>query len=141
MTTLRISTDPSELDVDLIHRYLARETYWAQGLSRPLLERALRHSLCIGGYLAHTQVAFARVVTDYATFAHLKDVFVLPEHRGRGFGLAIMQYIMGQPELAQVGFTLATRDAHRLYQKFGFVVNPNPERAMIRPGTFLDAPD
>jgi GNAT superfamily N-acetyltransferase len=137
MSALRISDDPSELDVSMIHRFLSTESYWASGISRAVLRRALAHSLCFGGYLDRGQVAFARVVTDRATFAHLKDVFVLPQFRGRGFGTAIMQAVMAHSDLLAVSFTLATDDAHTLYEKFGFVRSPHPERSMLRQGTFL----
>ena len=139
MGALRISTDPAELNLSMIHRFLSTESYWASGISRTVLQRALAHSLCFGGYLGRSQVAFARVVTDRATFAHLKDVFVLPEFRGRGFGTALMQAVMAHPDLLAVAFTLATDDAHTLYEKFGFARSPHPERSMLRLGTFLDA--
>jgi GNAT superfamily N-acetyltransferase len=139
MSALRISTDPGELDVGLIHRFLSTESYWAAGMSRTTLERALKHSLCFGGYLDHAQVAFARIVTDRATFAHLKDVFVLRAFRGRGFGTTLMQAVMMHPDLLAVSFTLVTDDAHTLYEKFGFLRYPQPARLMIRHGSFLDA--
>lgn len=139
MEALRISTDPSELNLSMIHRFLSTESYWASGITRTVLQRALAHSLCFGGYLGPTQVAFARVVTDRATFAHLKDVFVLPEFRGRGFGTALIQAVMAHPDLLAVAFTLATDDAHTLYEKFGFARSPHPERSMLRLGSFLDA--
>ena len=139
MSALRVSTDPAELDVGMIHQYLSQESYWAAGISRAVMERALKHSLCVGGYLDHAQIAFARVVTDRATFAHLKDVFVLPAYRGRGFGITLMQAVMTHPDLLAATFTLATHDAHTLYEKFGFRRNSDPERAMARPGSFLDA--
>jgi len=138
MSALRISTDPSELNVSMIYRFLSTESYWASGISRTVLQRALANSLCFGGYLGRTQVAFARVVTDRATFAHLKDVFVLPEFRGRGFGTELMQAVMAHSDLLAVAFTLATNDAHTLYEKFGFGRSPHPERSMVRLGTFLN---
>ena len=141
MSALRISTDPAELDVDMIHRFLSKESYWAVGMSRAVLERALAHSLCFGCYLDELQVAFARVVTDRATFEHLKDVFVLPEFRGRGFGTQLMQAVMAYPDLRAVTFTLHTNDAHALYEKFGFALYPRPERSMVRNGSFLGGVD
>jgi len=134
---LRISTDPAELDVEMIHRYLSEESYWAKGISRAIIERALAHSLCFGGYLGQRQVAFARVVTDRATFAHLKDVFVLREYRGRGYGLAIVEAAVSHPDVRSATMTLDTADAHELYRRFGFLVRTRVERAMVRPGTFL----
>lgn len=141
MSALRISTDPGQLDVDMIHRFLSQESYWAAGISRAVLERALAHSVCFGCYLDEVQVAFARVVTDRATFAHLKDVFVLPEFRGRGFGTQLMQAVMAYPDLRAVTFTLQTNDAHALYKKFGFVLQPHSERSMVRNGNYLDDVD
>jgi GNAT superfamily N-acetyltransferase len=141
VNALRISTDPGELDVDMIHRFLSKESYWAVGISRAVLERALVNSLCFGCYLDELQVAFARVVTDRATFAHLKDVFVLPEFRRRGFGTQLMQAVMAYPDLGAVTFTLQTNDAHALYKKFGFTLYPRPERSMVRNGSFLDGVD
>jgi len=138
MSALRISTDPGELDVDMIHRFLSTESYWAAGISRAVLERGLKHSLCFGGYRDNAQVAFARVVTDHATFAHLKDVFVLPAFRGGGLGTALMRAVMTHPDLLAVTFTLVTHDAHTLYEKFGFLRYPEPERLMVRHGSFVD---
>lgn len=135
---LRISTDPAQLDVGMIHRYLAEESYWARGIAREVLDKALAHSLCFGGYLGKRQVAFARVVTDRATFAYLKDVFVAPDFRGRGYGVAIIQAVMGHPDLRRVAFSLGTEDAHSLYTRFGFGPLPHPDRSMLRPGTHLE---
>jgi GNAT superfamily N-acetyltransferase len=134
---LRISLDRTELDVARIHQYLSQESYWARGISRAVLDKALKHSLCFGGYLDDVQVAFARAVTDQATFAHLKDVFVLPPYRGRGYGLAIVQAVMAHPDLGNVGFTLATNDAHALYERFGFARQGGSEMVMVRPASFL----
>jgi GNAT superfamily N-acetyltransferase len=138
MQTLRISTDPNELDVAMIHRFLSQESYWASGIARTLVDKSIAHSICFGGYIDGQQVAFARVVTDRATFAHLKDVFVLPTFRGHGYGIAIMQAVMSHPDLHAVAFTLGTGDAHELYARFGFVPLPAPERSMLRSGTFLE---
>jgi GNAT superfamily N-acetyltransferase len=137
MDVLRISSDPAELDVAMIHRYLSEESYWAKGITRPIVERALANSLCFGGYLEHRQVAFARVVTDRATSAHLKDVFVLREYRGRGYGLAIVEAAVSHPDVRFATITLDTNDAHELYRRFGFVARTHVERAMVRPGASL----
>ena len=135
--TLRISLDTTELDVAGIHKYLSEETYWARGLSRAVFDKALQHSLCFGGYLDDIQVSFARVVTDRATFANLKDVFVFPAYRGRGYGIAVVQAVMTHPDLLHVLFTLGTNDAHGLYERFGFVRQRGSETAMFRPGSFI----
>ena len=137
MSALRISTNPAELDVAMIHRFLSEQSYWAPGISRHLVEQAIAHSLCFGSFLDRAQIAFARVVTDRTTSAHLKDVFVLPEFRGLGYGVAIMQAVMAHPDLQTVSITLSTADAHELYTRFGFVASPQPERLMVRPGRFL----
>jgi GNAT superfamily N-acetyltransferase len=135
---LRISTDPRELDIEMIHRYLAQDSYWARGIGRAVLDKAIAHSLCLGGYIEDRQVAFARVITDRATFANLKDVFVQSEFRGRGYGVAIVKAVMDHPDLQRVLFTLGTADAHALYTRFGFRSVPDPQRSMLRPGTFLN---
>lgn len=121
----------------MIHCYLSQESYWAKGITRAVLECALAHSLCFGGYLEQRQVAFARVVTDCATSAHLKDVFVLPQYRGRGYGLAIVEAAVSHPDVRSTAMTLSTADAHDLYRRFGFTAPTHIERSMIRRGTFL----
>jgi GNAT superfamily N-acetyltransferase len=136
-TTLRISLNPAELDAAQIHKYLSEESYWARGLPRTVFDKSLQHSLCFGGYLDDIQVSFARVVTDRATFANLKDVLVFPAYRGRGYGIAIVQAVMSHPDLRHVAFTLGTNDAHGLYERFGFVRQKGSETGMIRPGSYL----
>lgn len=136
---LRISADPAELDVGLIHRFLADDSYWARGIPRATLERALRHSVCYGGYLDGGQVAFARAVTDQATFAYLADVFVLPDHRGRGHARAIIAALMADPRLQGLRrWHLVTRDMQGLYAGLGFVPLAEPGRHMQKhdPGVY-----
>ncbi|WP_282274494.1 GNAT family N-acetyltransferase [Stenotrophomonas sp. PS02297] len=132
MGGLRVSTDKEELDVPLVHRFLSTGAYWSPGVSRETVERAIAGSLCFGGYLEGTgQVAFARVFTDAATFAYLADVFVLPEHRGRGHSRQLMDAVMAHPQLQGLRrFMLATLDAHGLYAQYGFVSVARPERLM-----------
>lgn len=133
MTTLYISTDKARLDVPLIHCFLSEQSTWAAGMPRPLLERAIANSLCFGGYLDGRQVAFARVVTDCATFANLVDVFVLPEYRGQGYSKAMMDAIIAHPDLQGLRrFTLATGDAHGLYAQYGFTAPARPASLMER---------
>jgi len=130
---LRISVDPAELDVALIHRFLSEESYWARGIPRATLERALAHSVCVGGFLGDNQVAFARAVTDQATFAYLADVFVLPEHRGQGYGRQVVAALLDDPRLQGLRrWHLVTRDMQRLYADFDFVPLTQPERHMQR---------
>lgn len=138
-----ISTDPERLDISLIHHFLSTETYWAVGRSRETVERSLTNSFCFGIYRNGEQVGFARVVTDFATFAWIADVFVLPEHRGRGLAKWLMTVILAHPKLQ--GFrrwVLATKDAHELYAQFGFIPLHRPERWMERPDpTMQESPD
>lgn len=133
MENFRVSTNRQELDVSLIHRFLAEDSTWARGIPRTTVERAIEHSLCFGGYFGGAQVAFARVISDYATFANLVDVFVLPELRGRGYGKALMEVVMSHRQLQGLRrFTLATADAHGLYAEFGFASPLRPHSLMER---------
>jgi GNAT superfamily N-acetyltransferase len=144
MESMRISTEPDELDVAMIHDYLNRESYWARGIPLSTLQRAIDHSLCFGGYVGTHQVAFARVISDYATFANLVDVFVLLPWRGRGYASALMAAIVADARLQGLRrFMLATADAHGLYARFGFRMLARPERMMERhdPGVYGVQPE
>jgi GNAT superfamily N-acetyltransferase len=135
-----ISTDPARVDLDLVTRFLAT-SYWAPGISRPVVERAVRGSLSFGIYEDTRQVGFARVITDAATFAYLADVFVLESHRGRGLAKWLMKTILAHPDLQGLRrFALATRDAHGLYAQFGFTPLGHPDRHMeiARPHVYLE---
>ena len=138
-----ISTARSRFDVELIHDFLSRTSYWASGRTLEVVQRSIEHSLAFGLYKENNQVGFARVVTDYATFAWIADVFVLPEHRGRGLSKWLMEVILGHPRLQ--GFrrwVLATKDAHSLYARFGFIPMHRPERWMERPDPNMqESPD
>lgn len=139
MSDFRITTDKADLDVTLIHRFLSEQSTWALGIPRALVEKSIAHSLCFGGYLDDGQIAFARVVSDYATFANLVDVFVLPEHRGKGYSKALVAAVLAHPELQGLRrFTLATWDAHGLYAQYGFAPPRAPESLMERyfPGIY-----
>jgi len=126
----RISTDRATLDVATIHRFL-QGSYWARNIPHAAVERSIRNSLCFGMYEGDAQVGFARVVTDRATFAYLADVFVLDEHRGRGLGKWLIECVLEHPDLQGLRrFSLATQDAHGLYQRFGFQTPAHPERLM-----------
>lgn len=132
-TPLRISTDPAELDVALVHRFLSEQSTWARGIPLATVQRALAHSLCFGGFVYGAQVAFARVISDHATFANLVDVFVLPAHQGLGYGKQLVQAVMDHPDLQGLRrFTLATGDAHGLYAGFGFTAPLRPQSLMER---------
>jgi GNAT superfamily N-acetyltransferase len=127
------SCDPARLDVDLIHDFLSRESYWVPNIHRKHVETAIANSLCFGMYEGAGQIGFARVVSDHAGFAYLADVFVLPAHRGRGLSKRLMQFILAHPDLQHVRrFLLATSDAHGLYAQFGFAPLAAPDRFMER---------
>lgn len=128
---LRISADFDNHDLALIHGYLSGESYWAAGIPLETLERALRNSICFCGHVDDRQVAFARAITDQATFAYLADVFVLPQYRGRGYGRAIVEALMDDPRLQGLRrWHLVTRDMQPLYAKLGFTTLSQPERHM-----------
>ena len=142
MHTFRISTNKSELEVALIHRFLSSQSDWARGIPLATVRKSIEHSLCFGGFLGQDQVCFARVVSDYATFANLVDVFVLPGHRGRGYSKALLRAVLHHPQLQGLRrFTLATADAHGLYAQFGFDALANPGLFMERhaPGIYAAA--
>lgn len=125
-----VDTDPERLDVPLIHRFLA-DSYWARGIPREVVERSIRGSFCFGLYEGRRQIGFARVVTDRATFAYLADVFVVASHRGRGLAKKLLAAIFAHPDLQGLRrWILATRDAHALYEGFGFRPLADPERFM-----------
>lgn len=130
----RLSTDPSRLQPEVIHAWLSGESYWAAGIPRETVARALAGSLCAGVYAEDgAQVAFARVITDRATFGWLADVFVLPAHQGTGLGKALVAYLLAHPDLQGLRrLMLATADAHGLYARFGFSELEKPERFMER---------
>jgi len=131
-----LSTDKGRLDVALIHETLSQRAYWAQGRPEEVVRRSIEHSLCFGIHDSAGLAAFARVVTDYATFAWLCDVFVMEAHRGRGLGKWLVEAVVSHPDLQGLRlFILATRDAHELYRRYGgFEALPNPERWMVRRG-------
>jgi GNAT superfamily N-acetyltransferase len=125
-----ISTDPARLDIDAICSFLSR-SYWASDRARATTLRALEHSLCYGMYDGEEQIGFARVVTDFATFAWLADVFMSEDYRGRGLGKWLVGVVLSHPEQHSVPrWFLATRDAHELYRQFGFTALTAPERRM-----------
>ncbi|WP_127169197.1 GNAT family N-acetyltransferase [Xanthomonas sp. BRIP62415] len=139
MSPLRVSTDPSALDIALIHRYPAQHTSWARDIPLAVVQRSIANSLCFGGFLEGRQVAFARVVSDYATVAYLGDVFVLTAHRGKGYGKQLMDAVMAHPDLQGLRrFSLATSDAHGLYARYGFTPPLSPQSLMERyfPGLY-----
>jgi len=143
MTELRVSTEAAKLDVPLIHHFLSKNTYWAKDIPLALVQKAIANSLSFGGFIGNDQVAFARVISDYTTFANLVDVFVLPEHRGRGYSKTLMDAVFAHPQLQGLRrFTLATGDAHGLYAQYGFTTPLFPETLMERyfPSIYARAP-
>jgi GNAT superfamily N-acetyltransferase len=130
----RISTDPSELDLGVVHGYL-EGSYWAAGIPEDVVRRSIEGSLCFGVYKDAEQVGFARVITDRATFAYLADVFVLEEHRGQSLGKWLIETILSHPDLQGLRrWMLATRDAHELYRRYGFAELDSPGIFMERKG-------
>ncbi len=133
-----ITTDVSRLDLNVIHQFLTR-SYWTAEVPRQVVAQALKNSLCFGLYDGESQIGLARVISDYATFAYVADVFVLEQYRGRGLSKALMAAAMAHPHLQGLRrWTLATRDAHGLYRKFGFDAPQFPDRLMERaaPGVY-----
>jgi GNAT superfamily N-acetyltransferase len=126
-----ISTDKARLDISAIHAYLTR-SYWSPGIPKAIVEKAIAGSLCFGLFAENgSQVGFARMITDGATFAYLADVFVLEEHRGKGLGKWMVETILAHPSLQGLRrMLLATRDAHGLYAPFGFKPLATPETLM-----------
>jgi GNAT superfamily N-acetyltransferase len=122
-----ISTDKERLNVELVHEFL-KDSYWASGIPEEVVRRSIENSLVFGVYTGDEQVGFARVVTDYATFAYLADVFVLEAHRGRGLAKWMIEIITSHPRLQGLRrWMLATRDAHELYRRYGFAELERPE--------------
>jgi GNAT superfamily N-acetyltransferase len=129
-----ITTNKSKLNLDAIYGYLS-QSYWAKGIPRDVVVRSIQNSLCFGIFSGADQIGFARVITDCATYAYLADVFVLEQYRGRGLSKWLMECIVAHPQLQGLRrWTLATRDAHRLYAKFGF-------KPLAKPDNFMELHD
>ena len=123
-----ISTDHARLDIHAIHEFLSTSAYWATGRSLEMVRRSVENSLPFGLYKGDRQIGFARVVTDFATFAWLADVYVLDEFRGEGLGKWLVEVVMNYSELRTLRrWTLGTRDAHELYRQFGFTEIAEPQ--------------
>jgi GNAT superfamily N-acetyltransferase len=129
-----ISTDKSRLQIEIIQKFLTEDSYWAQSRTLEQTRTAIENSLCFGLYATDKQIGFARVVTDFATFAYIGDVFVLSEFRGRGLSKWLMEVMIRHPQLQGLRrWVLATKDAHGLYSQFGFHSLKFPERWMELP--------
>ncbi|WP_299494311.1 GNAT family N-acetyltransferase [uncultured Shewanella sp.] len=131
MEGYRISTQFSEMDLSVIHEYIA-SSYWAENIPQATMQKAMENSLCFGVFtVLGEQIGFARMVTDRATFAYLADVFILENHRGKGLSKWLMQHILDHPQLQGLRrMALATRDAHGLYKQFGFHSLKSPDTFM-----------
>lgn len=129
-----ISTDQAKLNIALIHAYLSERSYWAQGRPLETVQRAIENSLCFGVFAGAAQVGFARVVTDYATFGWLCDVFILEAQRGEGLAKWLVETVVAYPAVAGLKqMILATRDAQELYRNYGgFRALEQPEKWMVR---------
>lgn len=128
---LTISSNTADLDIEMVYAFLSQQTAWAKGMPRETFDRAAAGSLCFGAYIEGKQIAFARLITDQATFAYLCDVFVLPAHRGKGYASALMKHIFASPPLTGLRrIVLVTTDAHHVYQPHGFKALATPERYM-----------
>lgn len=131
MSNFEISTSKSRLDLALIHDFLSTRSYWALGIAIETVGKSIENSICFGVYQGETQVGFARVISDKATFAYLADVFILEDFRKRGISKQLMEFIINYPEFKGVRrFLLATRDAHTLYAQFSFKPLDDPHLFM-----------
>ena len=129
---IKISTDKEKLQIDVIHQFLT-ETYWAKERTLEEVKKTIEHCLCFGMYLDGKQIGFARLATDYTVFAYLMDVFILPEHRGKGYSKQLMKAINEEPQLQTCKvWMLKTSDAHKLYKQFGYTELKHPEKVMER---------
>lgn len=136
-----ISTNKSKLDISMIHDFL-KSSYWAEDILRVTVETSIKNSLCFGIYENNKQIGFARVISDYATSALLRDVFILESYRGQGLGKWLINYILEYPELQNVQkWLLGTKDAHELYRRYGFQNLTAPETLMIRSNSNVNQSD
>lgn len=127
----KVSTNKSLFDLSIIHQFLSEEAYWSKGVPQEVMIRAIENSLCFGLFVNASQIGFARLVTDKATFAYLADVFIVPEFRGKGLSKWLMSCIKEHPDLQGLRrMALVTADAHNLYSQFGFKPISNPDRFM-----------
>jgi GNAT superfamily N-acetyltransferase len=133
MTDFNISSDYADMDLQMIHRFLAQESYWAKGIEYETVRKSLAHSLCFGLFIEGKQVAFGRAVTDYSSFGYLKDIFVLPQFRGRGYSKRLVAAMLGRlDEEGVASLMLTTSDAHMLYRGFGFELVEGSGKLMRR---------
>lgn len=127
-----INTAKEKLDLKVIHNYL-KDAYWCKNIPLKIVEKSIEESLCFGVYHHEKQVGFARVITDFATFAYLADVFILTEYQGNSLGKWLIKTIVEYPDLQEIRtFSLATKDAHGLYEQFGFKPLAEPKKRMLK---------
>jgi GNAT superfamily N-acetyltransferase len=127
---IEVSTDNTKLNLTFIHHFL-KDIYWTAGRTMEEVQTTIDHSFCFGIYLDDQQIGFARVITDYVVFAYVMDVFIDEAHRGKGYSSILIEAMMTEPKLQSVKiWRLATRDAHHIYEKFGFKLLAHPERMM-----------
>ena len=125
-----VSTDKKLLQLDIIHAFL-KEAYWSKNIPLEIVKKGIENSLCFGAYINNNQIGFARVITDYATFAYLADVFILEPYRGKGYSKELMNFIMNHEQLQGLRrFMLCTRDAQELYNLYGFKTINAPDQKM-----------
>ena len=131
LTNVIVTTDKKKLDIDMIHAFLSKRSYWAKEIPLKLVKKSIKHSICFGVYIGGKQVGFARVISDRATFAYIADVFVLEDYRGQGLSSILMNAIMNFPKFQSLRrWMLVTADAHFLYEKAGFRIVAKPEKFM-----------
>jgi GNAT superfamily N-acetyltransferase len=127
---IAVSTDKQKLNIPFIQNFL-KDIYWAAGRTIDEVQKTIDSSVCFGIYIDDVQIGFARVITDYVVFAYMMDVFITEEHRGKGYSSILISAMMEEPILKEVKiWRLATKDAHFLYEKFGFKTLAYPERMM-----------
>ena len=130
-----ITTDKSKINIDVVHNYLCNESYWAKNIPLAIVKTGIENSICFSVFYKKVQIGFARVITDNATFGYLADVFILDPHRGKGLSKWLMQTILDNEELQGFrSWMLATKDAHGLYEKFGFKLTNDTTRIMRKQG-------
>ena len=126
-----VTTESEKISLDVVHAFLANESYWAKNIPRDVVEQSIENSLCFGLFQNEEQIGFARVITDRATIAYLGDVFVLTTHRGQGLSQWLMECVMSHPDLLGLRrWILLTGDAHGWYEKFGFTAIAAPQKWM-----------
>ncbi len=130
-----ITTDKTKINIDIVYNYLCNESYWAKNIPLDIVKKGIENSVCFSIFYKEEQIGFARVITDKATFGYLADVFIIDEHKGKGLSKWLMQTILDHEELQGFrGWMLGTKDAHGLYEKFGFKLTNDTTRIMRKQG-------